>query len=307
MARPGSQSGYAHRDRRVVAYEFFRLPGSTTAFRGPRPASLHSGEYFVCLGGAQTFGCLCETPYPVRLAQRLGLESLNLGYGGAGPGFFLARPALLAHVNRARFAVVQVMSGRSVENSLFATQGHELATRRADGKRMGARQAWDELLRSAALLSIPRPSRVALHIFAGSPTGIVQIVEETRRNWVRDTIRLLDRIAVPVVLLYISARAPGYTERLWSVDRLFAAPPELVNTGMIEAVRVHAHAYVESISRRGLPQRLVDRETGQATWIDLSDDRPDLEGLWTHNRYYPSPEMHEDAAAALEPLCRSLL
>jgi hypothetical protein len=33
-----------------------------------------------------------------------------------------------------------------------------------------------------------------------------------------------------------------------------------------------------------------------------------LEGaLLTENRYYPSPEMHEDAAAMLIPVCREIL
>ena len=83
-------SGYQARDREVVDYRMTELPGTGLMFRGPLPEMLEAGSYFAAVGAAQTFGCLCEAPYPVLLAQAIGLPALNLGYGGAGPEFFLA-------------------------------------------------------------------------------------------------------------------------------------------------------------------------------------------------------------------------
>ena len=75
----------------------------------------------------------------------------------------------------------------------------------------------------------------------------------------------------------------------------------------MRALSREATHYVECVSSRGSPQPLIDRFTGRPTTIDTSDDRPDFTDVWTHNAYYPSPEMHQDAAARLEPLCRRLL
>ena len=42
--------------------------------------------------------------------------------------------------------------------------------------------------------------------------------------------------------------------------------------------------------------------------VDPALDRPDFGGsLWTHNHYYPSPEMQEDAAEALFTASQKLL
>ena len=40
------------------------------------------------LGAAQTFGTWCEFPFPTLVSSALSVNSLNLGYGGAGPAFF---------------------------------------------------------------------------------------------------------------------------------------------------------------------------------------------------------------------------
>ncbi|MCB9877539.1 MAG: hypothetical protein H6835_08065 [Planctomycetes bacterium] len=52
---------------------------------------------------------------------------------------------------------------------------------------------------------------------------------------------------------------------------------------------------------RGSPQPLA-RPVRPA---DAGTDEP-ADVIWTHNAYYPSPEMHEDAARALLGVCRPL-
>jgi hypothetical protein len=41
--------------------------------------------------------------------------------------------------------------------------------------------------------------------------------------------------------------------------------------------------------------------------VELALDRPEFSGKWTENLYYPSPEMHADAADALHAACAGLL
>jgi hypothetical protein len=281
---------YGQRDHEIIDYEVFRLPG-TGGLRGPAPSVLEPGEYFTCMGAAQTFGCFCERPYPALLEERLGLTALNFGFAGVGPRFFLqdnerARTRL-EYVNRGSFAVLQVMSARSEDNSRFDSRGFEMLRRRSDGERMGAAPAYEQLLETET------PERVA------------EIVAETRENWIQSYARLLQAIEVPTILFWFSKREPEYEEALAGVDALFGEFPQLVNRPMVEAIRNLADGYVECVTERGSPQRLLSRFTGEPVSITR---RSDLGGtVEEFNSYYPSPEMHEDAASALLEACLRLV
>src|SRR5687768_12640927 len=123
-------SGYQARDYEIVDYQMYELPGTGLWLRGPILEALSSGNYFTCVGAAQTFGCFCDAPYPQLLSQQLGIPALNLGYGGAGPQFFSSQNALVDYINGGKFLVLQAMSGRSQSNSLFDCDGLELLKRR---------------------------------------------------------------------------------------------------------------------------------------------------------------------------------
>src|SRR5207245_1765849 len=111
-----------------------------------------------------------------------------------------------------------------------------------------------------------------------------------------------------VILFWFSKRHPDYVEDSRSVGSLFGEFPQLVDSQMLAQVRSLCDHYVERITCRGSPQPLVSRFTGEPVTVDLAMDRTDFAGSsWTHNRYYPSPEMHVDAAEALHSLCASLL
>jgi Domain of unknown function (DUF6473) len=273
--------GYQTRDYEVIDYEVFVLPDVTSPVRGPAPETLTTGEYFACLGAAQTFGCNCKQPFPSLLADRLGVPTLNLGFAGVGPRFFVQRePPLVKYANHGRFAIVQVMSGRSEDNSLFDSRGIEQLRRRSNGQRIAAVDAYSELLANE---SVDR---------------MKAIVEETRENWVESYSKLLAAIEVPTILLWFSQRSPEYEESYADVWGMFGKFPQLVNRSMVERIRELSDGYVECVSSRGWPQRLISRFTGEPVSIDLG-------GTWTeYDRYYPSPEMHEDAAAALMEACR---
>jgi len=262
---------YQERDREFIDYEEFSLAGTPHRLRGPAPKTLEPGEYFTCVGAAQTFGCFCEQPYPALLADSLDLPALNLGLAGAGPRLFVQDEDLLGYMNRGRFAVVQVLSGRSEENSLFANAGRGLLTRRSTGQEIRPEPAYAELLANE------------------SPDTVAAIVAETRANWTRSFSQLLEAIQVPTILFWFSQRAPDYEQSLSDVQALFGQYPQMVNRTMIQELRELSDAYAECVSARGIPQRLVSRFTGEPKGA---------------NTYYPSPEMHADGAAALAEACR---
>jgi hypothetical protein len=284
---------YQDRDWEIVDYQGFSLPNvPKKLFRGVKPETLKAGSYFVCVGAAQTFGCFCEKPYPTLLQERLNFTALNFGLAGAGPSRFLGDRVLFEYINNAKFAIVQVMSGRSESNSLFDSgDGREILTRRSDGREIGAELAYKELLAEK------------------ERNYLKKIIAETRENWLRNFQQLLQEIKIPKVLFWFSTREPFYVEDYTNVNALFGRYPQLVNEKMINSLKKSSNKYVECVSGRGMPQLLISRFTHKPITIDSG--REDLRRLHgdrqMYNQYYPSPEMHVDAAKALEKVCQSYL
>lgn len=279
-------TGYQRSDAHIVDYELYELPGIDVVFRGP---PVNGNEYVACLGAAQTFGRFVQAPFPRLLSRNLDIEVLNLGRGGAGPTFHLSNQRLIEYINRARLVVVQVMSGRSQANSLFNTAGHGLrGVHMTDGRELSADQFYTWLMGQNIQLAR-------------------KVVAETRENYVEAMTKLLRAIKPPKILFWFSLRRPEYQE-CWELPlwRLWGDFPQFVNRAMMDELQERADAYVECVSRRGWPQPLFDRSGNPASFEDVSLLTSETVVKF-ENRYYPSPEMHEDAAALLTPACRRLL
>lgn len=277
---------YQLRDGHFIDYKLYRLPGVNTYFRGP---AVTSGRFIACVGAAQTFGRFVADPFPSLLSRSLGIDTLNLGRGAAGPTFPLSQPILMDYINRAQLAIVQVLSGRSQSNSLFQVKNHGMiGIRQDDGREMAASDFYEELLKQDEGLAR-------------------EIVAETRANYVQKMIELLQAIHVPKILFWFSVRTPEYQER-WAppAHGLFAEFPQLVNRQMVDQLRPHCQRYVECVSRTGLPQPLPQRTGTETAMLALPAKLPQAE-LTSMNRYYPSPEMHEEASELLSPVCLELL
>lgn len=301
--------GYQNRDYEVVDYQMTELPGTGLMFRGPLP-DLSPGKYFACVGAAQTMGCFCQLSYPQLLESQLGLPALNLGYGGAGPEFFANQPAVLEHVNRARFVVLQVMSARSQSNSYYECGGLEYVTLRDNGQKLGAHAAFNRLVWGpdlVAKLPLSRKwQRRVSNVVARPHWRVPGLVREVQSEWVRSSLALIEKIDVPVVLLWFSQRSPAYRQKYGTAETTLGEYPHLVTPQMLEMLRPKVAGYVECVSRRGSPQPLVSRFTGKPTTVTPANDRTDLGGaVWHTNQYYPSPEMHEDVAALLGDYLKS--
>lgn len=283
-------SYYQQRDWEIVDYHVYPLAGTELSFRGPQPQSLNSQQYFVCLGAAQTFGCFCERPYPNLLEKWLNFPVLNLAHGGAGPYFFLKHSGVFDYINQAKFAVIQVMSGRSESNALLSSEGVEQLTLNSNGQYLGAEPAYRKILEEY------------------EPDYIKMIIAETRLNWVQHFQILLQQIKVPKILFWFSQRQPNYQESYQNVYGLFGNFPHLINTEMIEKIKPYCDAYIECISNRGMPQLLISRFTGEPCAINLAAQRPDLGDKTSfYNTYYFSPEMQREAATALKSVCQQYL
>lgn len=273
------------------------LPGAR--FRGP--AIDPARPYVACVGGAQTYGRFCDRPFPSLLREYLGIQVLNLGLGGAGPRKF-DTPEYLKWLNGAELVIVQVLSARSGGNSFFdnSARGGLLGVRQSDGKKMRFDDFFREIVRTRDLPLIRR------------------IITETRDNYVRSTTSFLDHIRVPKLLFWFSVRSPDYhnnvfppyfnrpiietTETILNVPEpwQFMGPyPHLVDRCIVEKLRTHSDAYVECVSRAGIPQTLWKAH-------QPIDGAQLLDGVLV-NHYYPSPEMHAKVAELLAPVCSRYL
>lgn len=287
------RDGSKYQDREIIDYQYFPLKDTGLYFRGPEPEKLQKNQYFVCLGGAQTLGRFCQKPYPKILEHKLKFSSLNLGVGGAGPYYFLKTQEIFPYINKSKFAIIQIMSGRSESNSLFDSGGLEYLTRRTDKARMGSDTAYEELINQE------------------NDKYIEKIIRETRLNWVKNFQALMEKIIVPKILFWFSERSPSYKENYKGVHSLMGRYPQLVNATMVKNIKKNSDEYVECISTRGKPNLHISQFTYEPTFIKTSNDRQDLINRYgkqsMFDAYYPSPEMHVDAALSLENICKKYL
>jgi hypothetical protein len=196
----------------------------------------------------------------------------------------------MRYINEASLVIVQVLSGRSQSNSMFRLTHHGMEGERVcDGLRMTAEEFFEELVKT-------------------SPESVPLIVKETRQNYVRDMCRLLQDISPPKILFWFSVRPVEYTEEYTlPVWKLWGAFPQFVNREMIDEIKTYADEYVECVTDRGLPQPLITKDGKPALVTHSYNLVKEKVTAESYNRYYPSPEMHEDAAILLEPVCRKLL
>lgn len=272
-------------DEDVVDYQYFTLPDVPFRYRGPAPESLNPGSFFCTLGAAQTFGRFCTKPFPNIVSEAINIPVFNMGYSGAGPSLYLSSRPLINIVNSASFAIIQVMSGRSEGNSLMRCDtGRNIVTWLPTGEECFTEKAFRNLLADY------------------NEDEVMKVVRESRDNWLKHMVKLLDSINVPKILLWISERDPKYNPVVnGKLYDLLGTFPHLVDDIMIEKISKHVDDVVFSISNRGVPHSLVSRFTGMPLQVRFPNG--EFRG---EDRSYPSPEMHEDAAAMLIPVIRKL-
>jgi len=285
---------YSFRDREVVDYQSYELactPG--IRFRGPPVPedALAAGEFFTCIGAAQTMGIYVQRPYPELLAEQLGLPALNLGLGGAGPGFFLLHDELLKLVNKGRFLILQVMTARSEANSRLEPVG------------------FIETVRDRRTGAVDTSLRTWLRLLEEDRAAVPALVAENLQSWRERYRELLSRIEVPVLLFYFSPKPQDepVNYAATTIHELMGRFPQFVDKASVNAVRELCDDYCECYSDRNTNHLLLSRTTGEPVVIDHGDLHETMRGhLERRNAYYPSPEMHEDAANVLVDAVRRL-
>lgn len=274
--RAGPRAVHYLGDWPVIDYGYEALPRCNfmvrTAAARPR---------IVCLGSAATMGRFVETPYAAQLARTFDCEVSNLGFSGGSPDVYLGQPGVLAAMAEADATIIEFMSARRIENRLFVPASpytlHALlrppfadhpAFRNQPGARIFVARLWE-----LAFEYLPEEAeKAAQEALAGYEAAMEDLIGRSRRP----------------ILLWFSQRAPE-AETGPAVRQVF---PHFV--GRPTFARLAGLAPTVTVtSQAGLPQPLLHRVTG----VPQTQIRAREPGL---NTYYPSPEMHEEAAHALE-------
>ena len=298
-------------DYDVIDYEIYPIGDFT--YRGPKP-SFHK-PYFSVIGSAHSFGRFCKLPFSTLLSQQTNLDCLNLSSGGLGPENYIRRfkfhNEALPLVNNSKFCIIQVMPGRSSSNSLFKTEG-----------------SINGYLENKPETQIDTNDFWLEKIKENNSIQLEKLVEETRQSYIDSYKEVFKLIKVPKVLFYFSERPHDYNidyKNVNGFDELYGEKkgfnldgvwqpkkgsfPQFVNSQVINELKKDCHYYIEYISSKGLPHILNNRFTSKPIKKDIiykAERLQKFNGIQV-NQYYPSQQMHIEAAEKLLPACNSIL
>ncbi len=121
-----------------------------------------------------------------------------------------------------------------------------------------------------------------------------EAVKQMRKSFVDDYSELAKKNKVPKILLYLSTQTPSYDDDFsGSFVQTHQGFPHFINSSTIECILPQFDEYVELISSRGFPRKLISRFTGKPTTNSKGN---------AYNDYYASSEMHEYPLQMLLPI-----
>ncbi|HEY5049171.1 MAG TPA: DUF6473 family protein [Rhizomicrobium sp.] len=284
-----------HHDSEIVDYGFVEITGCSFAVRGPTEP--RQGRLNVaCLGSAATFGRYVRSPFPALLAEDFGANVMNLGFGGARFETYLKEPATLALCRQCDLVILELMSARSYTSDIFRSENHLTGKGSVGPKyaKLIAEAEPDSRLLGGKVFVDQAHEWAVKH---AAWDDLVAVREQLLRAYRDDAIRLIEAIGRPVLLLWLSQRSMDVPSRPGSRVSWDCGFPHFVDRQTVDAIREHAAGLVEIVSKRGLPSTLVSSITGQP--LSVTKGRQ----AWL-NSYYPSAEMHSDAARAIAAFLR---
>ena len=256
-----------------------RYAPSKLVFRGPRKDL--SQPYVAFLGGTETYGKFIPAPFVSLLEARLGHPCVNFGCLNAGVDVFLRDPMLPETASRAMLTVLQVPCAHNLSNRLYMVHP------RRNDRFVTATRMLEAIFPDVDFATFHFTKHMLGHLRRISEDRYWIVEQELRQSWIARMRTLMERIEGPIVLAWISPRAPG------DLDRLEVEPMH-VTADMVSIVRGRADEYVE---------------------VSLSADalRSPLEGMVFDQMEVPAaremlgPQAHEEIAEALAPVLARLL
>ena len=277
----------------VVDYQLYRLPDIDFVLRGPYWPFDGDVPTISFVGAAQTFGTFAKYPFANLLGDMCSAQVLNLGRGGAGPGFYCNAPNVIRRINQSSACVVQVMSVRSGAENRYMKTLEGLASVVLNfgphkNETMPGERAFGLLAKA-----LDRPS-------------FVELVLETRENFIRQYEALAAVITVPTILLFVGKNPPlpetRESEGPGQVKDMIGSHPHMVTKSVFERISAFFDFSVMVHGAEGFDSRLVNRLNGRYCSIRRSESYT----VTKHDAYIP-PLLHARTAVTLFGLVNPLV
>ena len=225
------------RTRVGLSYDHCRYGTSKMTFRGPyrMPQAID----VAVLGGTETFGKYVPRPFPMLLELECGRPVANLGAPNAGVDSFLHDPAVEEVAQRARVAVVQIMGAHALSNAFYRVH------RRRNDRFIAPSRALQRLYPEVDFSGCTFVRHMLGELHRICRDRFVLIEEELRQCWLAAMANLIDRLAMPTVLLWVSDRHPAPRDDCHFDPH--ATDPLLVSSDMIEVIGKRAIDCIEAI------------------------------------------------------------
>ena len=258
----------------ALDYSPCRYGTSKLQFRGPKQPL--GQAYVTCLGGSITYGKFIETPYPALIGRRASTRVLNLGCTNAGLDTFLEDPSVLALCRAGEHCIVELPGAHMLSNRLYSVH------QRRNDRVISATAKLRTLYPGADLAEIHFVRHLLCVLREIDAVRFVQVVAELEAAWLARMRKLIERIAVPVTLLWISA-PPDQDE----MPLPTAPDPLFVTDDMVDALR----PLVATVVKVDRPKRSAIPAPGMVF--------ADIERLAASE--LPGPDVHRQIAGALSP------
>jgi hypothetical protein len=193
-------------------------------FRGPEPTT---DNFISCIGAAQTWGRLCEKSYPQLFTELSGTESLNISLGGFDLRSVHLNP-MLDKINSSKFCVLQIMSGRCQH---IPSRGIIKATNKyhfSDGSKQPAWKYWSEQFKSMNTVECE------------------QAFQELNHLYVNSYEKIISKIKVPIILLYVGSRKP-HEDDFYKSKKISYQFPHWVSAKSVDLIKRMCGYYIEEI------------------------------------------------------------
>lgn len=257
-----------------------RYGSSRLVFRGPRRRL--NGDYVAMFGGTETYGKFIDRPFPALTEDLLGTPCVNFGCLNAGIDAFVNDVAMIDAANNARVTVMQVLGAQNMSNRLYSVHP------RRNDRFVNASNMLKAIYREVDFTEFHFTRHMLSRLRQIGPDRFEMVRDELKQAWSARMQLLLQRMNVPVILLWFADHAPPGAAEMSESDPLF------VDRKMIEALRSHLAEVVEV---RASDDALAMGIEGMVF------DPLDINAA----RELMGPQAHEEVAAALQGALSVLL
>ncbi|MAJ68277.1 MAG: hypothetical protein CBB67_004570 [Alteromonadaceae bacterium TMED7] len=273
--------------------------GDYVYFRDLNPNLLQSdnkiSKSFSIIGPAFSLGCHTNDTFGHLLSEETGLNCLNFSLQGSSASTYLMPEfeEIINNINKTKFCIVCVFSGRSVANSEFR-HTDELFT-------------FEKLVKRGTNTLRPAHKLYEEFLNENGQDAFNELVNETVDNYHASIEELYSRIQVPIVTLWFSKRLPAKFDinTEGSIFKKMGMFPHFLGEDSAKFLKNKSDYYVEAVGANGTPQLLFDRWDGYVSTVSKSSDYGYTES--NYNLYYASPMMHFNAFKKLSKELKSIL